>query len=229
MSVDFPFLHRVAIAVVATASFVAGASGEVAAGSTVPILYRIFLDDGGTLTSYGDYARVGQRVVLSLPVASFLPVAEPRTQLVSISAGRIDWTTTERYADAARYAHYAATRGEADYAALSRDVARSLNAIALLDDPVRALNLARVTRQRLVEWSQHSFGYREHDTHQIVSLLDEANSGLSIEVGEPAFELSFVATPPPRPPPPGTAPPQAEPAGNHRRRAHRVCADAGSR
>ena len=101
MSVDFPFLHRVAIAVVATASFVAGASGEVAAGSTVPILYRIFLDDGGTLTSYGDYARVSQRVVLSLPVASFLPVAEPRTQLVSISAGRIDWTNTERYADAA--------------------------------------------------------------------------------------------------------------------------------
>ena len=182
--------RHVASVVIGLAMLTSGVGAE----STSPILYRIFLADGKTLTSYGDYARVGDRVVFSLPVAPVIRgVTGHRTQLMSIPSGNVDWEATERYAETARYAQYAATRGEADYAALSADVARALNAIARLDDPVGQIAIARATRTRLIDWTRHSYGYRERDTHQIISLLDEAISGLSVETGEPAFALSLVA------------------------------------
>ena len=64
-------------------------------------LLRVFLRDGTSLVSYGEFARVADRVVFSLPTS---PLPHPSLQLVNIPAARIDWDRTNRYADAARAA-----------------------------------------------------------------------------------------------------------------------------
>ena len=169
------------------------ATGSAVAETARPILYRIFLTEGDALVSYGDYVRVDDRVVFSLPLNASR--VERRTQLVSIPATAVDWTTTEQYAESARYANYAATRGETDFAQLSAEVARVLNDIARLDDPDRQVALAQQTRQRLMAWTDRNYGYREDDIGEIVALLDEAITGLRPTTGSAgeAFHLSFVA------------------------------------
>ena len=51
---------------------VAAAAAWVPEAATSPaaFLYRIFLTDGSTLVSYGDFARVADRVVFSIPVGA---------------------------------------------------------------------------------------------------------------------------------------------------------------
>ena len=74
-------------------------------------LFRIFLNppQGVTsLVSYGEYTRLDDQVVLSLPIGDLS--GAPNLQLVSIPATAVDWSLTERYARSARYAHYRATR-----------------------------------------------------------------------------------------------------------------------
>jgi len=63
-------------------------------------------------------------VIFSVPVGG--PLDEPRLHLVSLSASKIDWAKTDRYAVSARYDQYARTRGEADFIELSNEVARVL-------------------------------------------------------------------------------------------------------
>ena len=46
-------------------------------------LYRVFLNDGTTLVSYGEFARVADRVVVSLPLGTAL-------HLLSIPADTVD-------------------------------------------------------------------------------------------------------------------------------------------
>ena len=67
-------------------------------------LFRVFLKDGTTLVSYGEFARVGDRVVLSIPTGA--PHPNPALQVVTLAANRVDWDRTNRYADSARAAHY---------------------------------------------------------------------------------------------------------------------------
>ena len=96
------------------------APSEAAAEAGPAPFSRIFLEHGEDLVAYGDYARVGGRVVFSLPLT-----AEPaagRAQLVGIPAGTVDWETTERYAESVRRARHAAARGDA------------VQVVALLDD-----------------------------------------------------------------------------------------------
>lgn len=93
---------------------------EAAAEAGPAPFSRIFLEHGEDLVAYGDYARVGGRVVFSLPLT-----AEPAAggaQLVGIPAGTVDWETTERYAESVRDARHAAARGGA------------VQVVALLDD-----------------------------------------------------------------------------------------------
>lgn len=183
------WLVRVGASVVAvTAAMAVAASGETAGAA----LYRIFLTGGDTLVTYGDYARVGDRVVFAMPLG--LEAEPPNTQLVSIPATSVDWPTTEQYAESVRYHQYASTRGEDDFTLLSADVARVLNEIATTPDPERRLAIARYARQQLVAWTRRSYGYRGDDIRAFVGLLDEAISGLQTAAGAGAFELSFVAT-----------------------------------
>src|ERR1051325_2473021 len=66
-------------------------------------LLRVFLRDGTSLVSYGEPARVGDRIVFSMPTAAS---PTPPLHLINLSAERVDWERTERYSNAARAAQY---------------------------------------------------------------------------------------------------------------------------
>ena len=110
-------------------------------------LFRLFLLDGTVVTCLGEYARVGERVVFTLPLS-----AEGATELASLPAARVDWTRTDQYADSLRAARYADSRGESDFADLAGDVARILNEIALdgRRDPQAAAGGRGASAPRLV-------------------------------------------------------------------------------
>jgi hypothetical protein len=163
-----------------------------ASPSSGATLFRLFLSDGTALVSYGEFARVNDRVVFSMPVGG--TGAEPRLHVVTIPASVVDWTRTERYSASARYQHYATTRGEEDFARLSGDVARVLNEIALTTDPARALQIAEQARKTMADWPEAHYGYRQRDVREIVSLLDEAISDLRAAANVGAFDLSLVAS-----------------------------------
>ena len=120
------------------------------------VLYRVFLTDGSALASYGEFARVADKVVFSMPLGG--TPSDPRLELVSVPASAVDWTATERYADAARAARYASTRGEGDYAKLTTNVASALNQIAGAANDAARLQLTEKTRSLVTEWSRGSYG-----------------------------------------------------------------------
>jgi hypothetical protein len=180
-------------------AFVLGAAttASVAAES---VLYRVFLVDGSVLISYGEFARVADRVVFSIPLGDVSQT--PALQIVSIPESTVDWTKTERYANAVRAQRYGETRGESDFALLSARVADALNQIALTPDPARRLAMAKEARATLAKWPADNFGYRASEVAQLTGMLDEVISELSIAAGESSFDLSLVATtaPPPEVP-----------------------------
>src|SRR5215510_2724345 len=156
-------------------------------------LFRLFLLDGSVLVSYGEFARVDDRVVFSMPVGS--KAEDPRLQVASVRAALVDWPRTERYSESARYQRYAQTRGEEDFRVLSNEVALALNDVALSSNRQQALALAEKVRRDVAQWPQAHYGYRANDIREIVSVLDEAISSLRASTGSrAAFELALVAT-----------------------------------
>ena len=138
-----PFFARRLLALALAPRVVASAQ----AAPPEATLFRVFLVDGTTLVSYGEYARVADRVVLSLPLGG--TPAAPRLQLLSIPATSVDWDRTDAYADAARAARFAATRGPDEYALLQQAVARALSDIAVTTDADRKLAMAVEARQNV--------------------------------------------------------------------------------
>src|ERR1700676_4859631 len=82
-----------------------------------PTVFRVFLKDGMSLVSYGEFARVNDRVVFSMPTSA--SASDPQLQLVSLSADHVDWDRTTRYAEAVRSARYMVTQADAHYALLT--------------------------------------------------------------------------------------------------------------
>ena len=177
-------------ALIALVSFAAADSAYAAADAT---LFRLFLREGGTLVSYGEFARVGDQVVFSMPVGG--PTEQPRLHVVSLPAAEVDWSRTERYATAVRAQRYADTRGEDDFERLSNDIARVLNDVALATDKNAALSTAQQARETLANWPSTHYGYRERDVREVVSILDEAISDLRAAAGRSDFNLALVALP----------------------------------
>ena len=174
-------------------------------------LFRVFLNDGTAVVSYGEFARVGDRVVFSMPIGASGAVssAAPVLHVVNIPANAVDWAATSKYAESARFAHYVATSAEADYAALTGEVASVLNSIMFTKDPQARLNLATSARRRLASWPRDHFGYRSDDVRQVLGLLDEVISDLRVKAGETAFELDLIAAVEPPPVAPAMAAPSA--------------------
>ncbi len=154
-------------------------------------LFRIFLLDGAVFVSYGEFVRLDDNVIFSMPVGG--TTEQPRLQVAMVRTDLVDWPKTDRYAASARYQRYADTRGEEDYLRLSNDVADVLNTIALSTDRQQALAIAERARQTVAAWPQSHFGYRQNDIREIVSLLDQAISSLRAVGGGNPFELSLVA------------------------------------
>lgn len=161
-----------------------------------PVLYRIFLADGGTLVSFGEYARVADRVVFSMPIGA---ADGSNLQLISISEGAVDWKRTDEYTLAVRATQYAANRGPDDFALLGNRVTQALNDIRLTEDPNRRLAMAEEARRNLARWPSLNYGYRAKDVAHLVGTFDEVISELRISAGQTGFELSLAAItgPPP--------------------------------
>ena len=128
------------------------------AGGADVTLFRVFLTDGTSLVSYGEIARVGDRVVFSMPTSA--SATDPALQLVDLAANRVDWTRTANYADAARANRYVESQAVYDYAQLSNDVAQALNEVADTADPAKRLAVAERARKMLADWPSTHFNYK---------------------------------------------------------------------
>jgi len=162
-----------------------------AVGQPLDANFRIFLTDGTSLVSYGEYARVGNRLVFSVPIGP--SESASRLQLMTLPVTSVDLPRTEAYTDAVRYRRYAATRGEADYAQLTSDVAMALDLMTKTTDPAQRLEIAEAARRAVAAWPRAHYGYRSGDLRQIGALLDEAISELRAATGSREFTLDLVA------------------------------------
>lgn len=177
---------RLAAAMVAAAAVVAA---PVRAGDDATLV-RVFLKDGSSLVSYGEPALVSDRVVFSMPTAT---TPNPPLHLVNMPLDRIDWARTMRYASAARATHYLQTQAESDYAALSNDIARTLNEVASTPDAAGRLAIVERARKSLADWPQNHYNYRQADVRQMLSMLDEGIADLRAATGSRRFDLSLSA------------------------------------
>src|SRR6478752_6634695 len=123
---------RTFTAVIVAAAVAFPFRAAAAADSNEVTLLRVFLTDGTSLVSFGEPARVNDRVVFSMPTAI---TPNPPLHLVDLPLARVDWDRTSRYAATARASHYIATQAESDYAALSNDVAATLNEVTSTAEP----------------------------------------------------------------------------------------------
>jgi hypothetical protein len=185
---------RTLAAVMVAAALATPIRAAAAAGADDVTLLRVFLTDGTSLVSYGEPARVGDRVIFSMPTAT---TPDPPLHLVNLPAGRVDWDRTNRYAATARASHYVKTQAEDDYAALSNEVAATLNEVARTADPAKRLAIVEQARRTLAEWPQNHYNYREGEVRQMLGLLDEAIADLRAARGANRFELTLSAFAPP--------------------------------
>lgn len=185
---------------------VAGLAARAPAQPAVPLpLYRIVLTDGTSVDAYGEWVRVGDRVVFSLALD---PQRDPPAlRLSSVPADRVDVAATERYREALRAATYAVTRGDADFDALSVEVARLLSEAARVPDAGQKLALAERARKVLAEWPATHHSYRLDEVRQIHALVDDVVADLRATRGDTAFDLSLVAQVMPPPSVPLAPPP----------------------
>jgi hypothetical protein len=182
-------MYRLRLAAVLLAAAAAVSARAAAAGDEATLL-RVFLKDGSSLVSYGEPALVGDHVVFSMPTA---PPPNPPLHLIDLPLPRVDWDRTTRYATAARASHYIQTQAENDYAALSNEIARTLNQVAAAADPQQRLRIVEQARRTLVDWPQNHYGYRQNEVRQMLSLLDEAIADLRAATGAQRFDLALTA------------------------------------
>src|SRR5262249_23527657 len=238
MSTSFPpFIHmfstgwfRLVICaslLTACAAPAAAQSSSAGAPATQPsdvTLYRVFLRDGSTIVSYGEYARVGDRLVVSLPLGG--SDGAPDLQLLSLPSDAVDWEKTDAYADSARAARYAQTRGPDDFAQLSNAVTVALSDIALTPDAQRKMAMAAEARQSVMRWAAEHYGYRAKDVAELAGLFDKV---IAETKGATNFELSLVANMAEPPSVPMLPPPSARETVEQAMRAAALAPDAAER
>ncbi|HEV3061681.1 MAG TPA: hypothetical protein VGY48_25750 [Vicinamibacterales bacterium] len=151
-------------------------------------LLRVFLRDGSSLVSYGEPARVGDRVVFSMPTAV---TPNPPLHLVNLPADRVDWERTEKYATAARASQYLKSQAELDYASLSNQLAQTLMDVASTTASSERLAIVERARAVLVEWPQNHYNYRQAEVRQMVGMLDEAIADLRAASGMSRFDIAL--------------------------------------
>ena len=198
MSTSFPpFIHmfstgRFRPALFLVSLLIASVAPSAQTPPAAASLYRIFLNDGSTLLSYGEFARVSDRVIVSVPLAG-PDTASPSLHLLSIPADTVDWEKTDAYADSVRATHYAATRGPDDLALLGEAVARALSDITHTADPARKIAMATEARQNVMSWAAEHYGYGAERVAEMASLFDTVIAETRAQIGAPNSDLSLVA------------------------------------
>lgn len=157
------------------------------AGST----FRVFLTTGEALPAHGEPAFLHDRIVFTLIVGA--DPAKPEVQVTSLPLDRIDEARTRRYVTSVRAAYYAATRGEADFEAMTAEVRRAIDRLAAIEDPRRRLALAEEAKQRLLDWSRDNYSYRADDIAELAELFDEVIAELRVAAGESRFAIDLRA------------------------------------
>src|SRR5262249_28156061 len=148
---------------------------------------------GAALPSLGEAATVGDRLVFTLIVGD--GGSDSEYQLMSLPLTSVDVDKTARYATSMHAAHYAATRGEADYQAVSEEVSRALDTLAHIDDPARRVALAEEAKRRLVTWSHENYDYRASDIQELAGLFDEVIAQLKASAGDTQFKVDLSSGP----------------------------------
>src|SRR6266545_5185497 len=182
-------MYRWRLAATAVAAALAVLPGAAHAADDATLL-RVFLKDGSSLVSYGEPARVSDRVIFSMPTAM---IPNPPLHLVNMPLDRIDWERTARYAAAARATHYLQSQADIDYAALSNDIAQTLNDVGATEDRTARLAIVERARKTLADWPQNHFNYRQAEVRQMLSMLDEAIADLRAATGARRFDLALTA------------------------------------
>ena len=165
-------------------------AGRGSAAADDAMLFRVFMKDGSTLVSYGEFARVGDRVVFSMPAAA---TPNPPLHLVNIQADGVDWDRTNRYTESARAAHYLETQAENDYLRLSGEIIETLDQVAKTTDVARRLEIVESARRKLADWPASHYNYRSAEVLQMLQMLDEAIADLRAASGAERFALNFSA------------------------------------
>jgi hypothetical protein len=171
-------------------------AGRIARAEDSPAYLRVFLTDGSALVSFGEPARVGDRIVFSIPTATG---PSPPLHLVNLPAARVDWDRTSRYAATVRATRYLETQAELDYAALSNEVTDTLGKVTQATAVTDRLALAERARKTLAEWPLNHYNYRQAEVRQMLTLLDEAIADLRVIATPGRFDLTltaFVESPP---------------------------------
>src|SRR6185295_6511584 len=140
------------------------ASGPGEESTSDATLFRVFLKDGTSLVSYGEFAHVGDRIVFSMPTS--VTSADPELHLVNLAGDRVDWDRTMRYADSARASQYLATRAGVDYAVLSNEISQTLSDVGEMTDPARRLAIVERARKTLAEWPPRHYNYKQAEVQQ---------------------------------------------------------------
>jgi hypothetical protein len=154
-------------------------------------IFRVFLTDGTSLVSYGEPARVGDRVVFSMPVSAELD--NPPLHLVNLAAAHVDWARTDRYGDTARATRYLTTFAESDYAVLTGEIATALADVSFTADPAARLAIVEKARKKLADWPRNHFNFKQTEIRPMLGMLDEIIAELRAAAGIEQFDLSFVA------------------------------------
>lgn len=165
-------------------------SARAAPAADDATLVRVFLKDGKSLVSYGEPALVNDRVVFSMPTTT---TPNPPLHLVDVPLARVDWDRTTRYAAAARASHYLQFQAAADYAALSNEIARTLNEVAATSEPTQRIAIVERARTTLADWPQRHYNHRSTEVRQMLSMLDEAIADLRAASGARRFDLALTA------------------------------------
>ncbi len=157
------------------------------------LLLRLFLTDGTSVVSYGEFARLDDRVVFSMVAGAD---TEPRLHVATLPADAIDWVRTDQHAASTRYQRYVQTRAEDDFQRLSDGVAGVLGEVLSTTDRGRAIEVAQEARATLAKWPRQHYGYRQGDVREILSFLDEVISDLRAAAGMTSFDVALVAMAP---------------------------------
>jgi hypothetical protein len=88
---------------------------------------------------------------------------------------------------------YVKTQAEDDYAALSNQVAATLNDVAHANSPAQRLAIVEQARRTLADWPDNHYGYRRAEVLQMLSMLDEAIADLRAARGGGRFDLTLSA------------------------------------
>ena len=156
-------------------------------------MFRVFLKDGSSVATYGEFVRVGDQVVFSIPLGQENGL--PRLQAASVPADEVDWPETDRHAASLRAERYFATRAQTDFDVLADAMQKLLQELAKTDDVRMKLAIAERIRNALAAWPAEHHGYRTEEVRRMLALADDVVSELQTTKGGEQFSLALVAIP----------------------------------